>query len=61
MTTPRQKAAVHFCERLLKITFSGDINNRTQVSDFLSVNLEDAKNLFSEIAAEYKSYIWDLD
>ena len=35
MTTDKQKAAVHFCEQWLKITFSGNINNFQQVNNFL--------------------------
>lgn len=27
MTTNRQKAAVHFCEQWLNVTYNGDINN----------------------------------
>ena len=34
MTTNKQKAAVHFCEKWLNVTFEGDINNFKQVSYF---------------------------
>lgn len=34
MTTDRQKAAIHFCEQWLNITFDGNINNRFEVSIF---------------------------
>lgn len=61
MTTDRQKAAVHFCEQWLNVTFEGDIENRYQVSAFLSEYLQEAKNLYEEIACEYESYLWDLD
>ena len=67
MTTGRQKAAVHFCEQWLNITFNGDINNFQQVSNFLSEYLEEAKLTYEEIACEYEeiaceyeSYLWDL-
>lgn len=60
MTTDRQKAAVHFCEQWLNVTFEGDINNFQQVSYFLSIYLDDAKQLYDEIACEYESYLWDL-
>lgn len=60
MTTNKQKAAVHFCEQWLNVTFEGDINNFQQVSYFLSIYLDDAKQLYDEIACEYESYLWDL-
>lgn len=60
MTTDRQKAAVHFCEQWLNVTFEGDINNFKQVSYFLSIYLDDAKQLYDEIRYEYESYLWDL-
>lgn len=40
MTTKRQKAAIHFCEKWLQIKFKGDINDFKQVSNFLSKYLE---------------------
>ena len=60
ITTGRQKAAVHFCEQWLNITFNGDINNFQQVSNFLSEYLEEAKNLYEEVKCEYEAYLWDL-
>ena len=60
MTTDRQKAAVHFCEQWLDVTFNGDINNFRQVSNFLSIYLEEAKSLYNETACEYEAYLWDL-
>ena len=60
-TTERQKSAVHFCEKWLHISFDGDINDRTQVSDFLAEYLDDAKNLYEEIRCEYEAYLWNLD
>lgn len=60
MTTNKQKAAVHFCEQWLNVTFEGDINNFKQVSYFLSIYLDDAKQLYDEIRYEYESYLWDL-
>lgn len=61
MTTQRQKAAVHFCERLLKVPFEGDIENCKQVSNYLSMYLEDAKWMMEEIACEFEAYVNDLD
>lgn len=60
-TTERQKSAVHFCEEWLHISFDGDINDRTQVSNFLAEYLDDAKNLYEEIRCEYEAYLWNLD
>ena len=59
-STERQRAAVYFCEQWLNVTFNGDINNFQQVSKFLSKYLEEAKLIYSEIAYEYESYLWDL-
>lgn len=60
MTTNRQKAAVHFCEQWLNVTFNGDINNFNQVSTFLSNYLEEAKLLYDKIKCEHEAYLWDL-
>lgn len=61
-TTPRQRAAVHFCEEwLYNVTFTGDINNFKQVSNFLSMYLDKAKEIASEAEAEYNSWLWDKD
>lgn len=61
MTTARQKSAVHFCEEWLHISFEGNIDNRQEVSEFLSNYLDDAKNIYEEIACEYQAYLWGLD
>ena len=55
-TTDRQKAAVHFCESWLQIEFEGNINNRTQVSQFLSEYLDEAKMTCEELTCEYEAY-----
>lgn len=60
MTTNRQKAAVHFCEQWLNITFEGNINDFQQVSYFLSIYLDEAKSIYNEVRCEYESYLWDL-
>ena len=60
MTTDRQKAAIHFCEQWLNITFEGNINDRRQVSVFLEEYLQEAKNLYDEIRCDYEAYLWDL-
>lgn len=61
MTTNKQKAAVHFCEQWLSITFKGNIEDKYQVSTFLSKYLQEAKNLYNEICCEYEAYLWELD
>lgn len=61
MTTDRQKAAVHFCEQWLNITFSGNIENRYEVSIFLGEYLQEAKDLHNELRCEYEAYLWDLE
>ena len=60
-TTKRQRAAVHFCEQWLNITFEGNIEDKYQVSIFLGEYLQDAKDLYNEVRCEYESYLWDLD
>lgn len=60
MTTNRQKAAVHFCEQWLNVTFEGNIDDFQQVSYFLSIYLDEAKSLYDEVRCEYESYLWDL-
>ena len=60
-TTKRQRAAVHFCEQWLNITFEGNIEDKYQVSIFLGEYLQDSKNLYNEVRCEYESYLWDLD
>lgn len=61
MTTDKQKAAVHFCEQWLNITFNGNIENRYEVSAFLSEYLQEAKDLYNELRCEYEAYLWDLE
>ena len=61
MTTDRQKAAIHFCEQWLNVTFEGKINNRFEVSIFLGEYLQEAKNLYDEIRCDYEAYLWDLN
>ena len=61
MTTDRQKATVQFCEQWLDITFEGNIEDKYQVSIFLSEYLQEAKDLYNEIRCEYEAYLWELD
>lgn len=59
-STDRQKAAVHFCEQWLDVTFEGNIEDSYSVSYFLSIYLNDAKSLYNELRCEYEAYLWDL-
>ena len=61
MTTNKQKAAVQFCEQWLDVTFEGNIEDKHQVSMFLSEYLQEAKDLYNEIRCEYEAYLWELD
>ena len=60
-STPRQRAAVSFCESLNYPDFMGDRNNFYEVSAYLSMYLESAKHLYDEISCEYEAYIESLD
>lgn len=61
MTTNKQKAAIDFCERILHITFEGNLEDFFQVSSFLSKHLDEAKSVYLEIACDYEAYMWNLD
>ena len=57
MTSSRQKKAVVFCEKVLKVRYEGDINDRPSVSNFLNKN---AKQQLIELQYAYETYINDL-
>ena len=57
-STARQKSAVKFVEEWLNITFTGNINDFYEVSDFLSEYLDEAKQMYDEAHSEYSSYVW---
>ena len=57
-STERQKSAVKFVEEWLNITFTGNINDFYEVSDFLSEYLDEAKQIYDEVYNEYTSYIF---
>lgn len=57
-STARQKGAVKFIEEWLNITFTGNINDFYEVSDFLSEYLDEAKQMYDEVYNEYTSYIF---
>lgn len=60
-STERQKAAVEFCEEILNIKFTGNIESFEHCSKFLSHFLNDAKRTYEELRCEYESYIESLD
>lgn len=55
MTTKRQKAAVRFCETWLQISFTEDINNFREVSNFLFEHLDNAKAICDDAVSSYYS------
>lgn len=60
-STPKQQAAIRYCEHWLYLDFDGDINNYDHCSEFLSLYLEEAKQQERELKAEYSAYIWNCD
>jgi hypothetical protein len=58
--TPRQIAALNFCCEILPVEFTGNIENKNEVSLFLSEHLDDAKILYEELQAEYSAYAMEL-
>lgn len=54
-STIRQVAAVHFCEYILNISFKGNINSKQECSQFLSIYLEQAKQMYIELKCEYEA------
>lgn len=60
-STPRQQAAVRYCEQWLYVEFDGDINSFEDCSYFLSLYLDEAKQTERELSCEYEAYIWSLD
>lgn len=55
ITTERQKKAVEFCEYWLNVEFKGNLDNRIDVSRFLSEHLDRAK-----FVAEEATYNMDI-
>ncbi len=54
-STSKQQSAVKFCENILNIEFTGNINSGKDCSDFLSEFLEQAKQFYSELKCEYET------
>lgn len=51
-STTRQRDAVHFCEEILGISFSGNIMNKLECSIFLHDYLDIAKQQYTELKCE---------
>ena len=60
-TTKRQRAAVHFCEQWLNITFEGNIEDKYQVSIFLGEYLKHRlfSNEYSDIPAGVTAFTFN--
>lgn len=58
--TERQIAALHFCEEMLHIEYDGNLDDKYEVSTFLTDYLDDAKCLYEELKCEYEVYMNDL-
>lgn len=54
-STPKQRAAIEFCRRVLNVEFFGDINSGRQCSKFLEQYLEIAKQHYTELKCEYET------
>lgn len=53
-STNRQKSAVRFCERMLDVTFKGNIEYFDHCSSFLNKYLDEAKLAYEEEEINYK-------
>ena len=60
-STPKQVAAVRFCESLDFPEFIGNINSFYDCSSYLSEYLEQAKSMYQELSGEYETYVQELD
>lgn len=59
MTTKKQRAAIHFCESWLGVSFRGNQFDFNEVSKYLSEHLNNAKRLYIEAKCDYEAYIWE--
>lgn len=60
-STPKQVAAVRFCENLDFPEFTGNLDNFYDCSLYLSEYLEQAKSMYQELSDEYEAYVQELD
>ena len=54
-STPKQQSAVKWVEHIFGIRFTGKINSGLSCSEFLSQYLEQAKQFYNELKAEYET------
>ena len=54
-STAKQKSAVYFCSQMLNIPFKGNIDSSLECSHFLSVYLDIAKQMYTELNCEYET------
>lgn len=54
-STARQQSAVRWVSYIFGIRFTGNINSGLSCSEFLSQYLEQAKQFYTEIKADYES------
>lgn len=59
-STPKQKAALAFCEGILDVEYTGDREDFYEVSEYLAEYLDEAKSLYTELQCEFESYYNDL-
>lgn len=60
-STVKQKLAVRFCEQMLNIDFTSNINNFNDCHLFLNEHLHNAKIMYDHLKCEYEAYIDSLD
>lgn len=54
-STPKQRQAIGFCEHMLGVLFTGNINSGRDCSAFLSDYLIQAKQLYTELKCDYET------
>lgn len=52
MTIYKQKRDISFCEEWLNVTFTGNINNKQEVLDFLNEYFNEAERVCEEYSCE---------
>ena len=60
-STPKQKSAIEFCQDMDFPEFTGNLDNFSDCSAYLSKYLEQAKSMYQELSGEYEAYVQQLD
>ena len=55
-STQRQRKAVRFCEEILGVVFKDNIESSIDCRDFLSMYLDNAKEVYVNIQCEYGEF-----